>query len=58
MLEEAFRRMPPANIFVSTGIQFMQVNALYQLLSMSLQGSSLFDVAKKKLPFLICSITG
>jgi rhamnulokinase len=47
MLEEAFRRMPPADIFASTGIQFMQINTLYQLLAMSIQKSPLFDVAKK-----------
>ncbi|HSB01463.1 MAG TPA: FGGY family carbohydrate kinase, partial [Anaerolineales bacterium] len=45
MLEEAFRRMPPADIFASTGIQFMQINTLYQLLAMSLQKSPLLDVA-------------
>jgi rhamnulokinase len=47
MLEEAFRRMPAADIFANTGIQFMQINTLYQLLAMSLQRSPLFDVAEK-----------
>ncbi|HSB03224.1 MAG TPA: rhamnulokinase family protein, partial [Anaerolineales bacterium] len=46
MLEEAFRRMPAADIFAQTGIQFMQINTLYQLLAMSLQKSSLLDAAK------------
>src|SRR5215212_2634233 len=46
MLEEAFKRMPRAEIFANTGIQFMQLNALYQLLAMSLQKSPLFDVAR------------
>jgi rhamnulokinase len=46
MLEEAFLRMPRANIFANTGIQFMQINTLYQLLAMALQKSPLFDVAK------------
>jgi rhamnulokinase len=46
MLEEAFRRMPRAEIFANTGIQFMQLNSLYQLLAMSLQKSPLLDVAK------------
>jgi rhamnulokinase len=45
MLEEAFKRMPRAEIFANTGIQFMQLNALYQLLAMSLENSPLFDVA-------------
>ena len=34
MLDEAFRRMSRGDIFASTGIQFMQLNTLYQLLSM------------------------
>ena len=46
MLEEAFKRMPRAEIFANTGIQFMQLNALYQLLAMSVEESPLFDVAK------------
>ncbi|HJS18577.1 MAG TPA: rhamnulokinase family protein [Anaerolineales bacterium] len=46
MLEEAFRRMPRAEIFANTGIQFMQINTLYQLLAMSLQNSPLFAIAK------------
>ncbi len=36
MLEEAFRRVPQPQIFARTGIQFMQINTLYQLLSMRL----------------------
>jgi rhamnulokinase len=46
MLEEAFKRMSRAEIFSNTGIQFMQINTLYQLLAMSVQKSSLFDIAK------------
>jgi rhamnulokinase len=46
MLEEAFKRVPRAEIFASTGIQFMQINTLYQLLSMSLQKSPLLDMAQ------------
>ena len=34
MLEQAFTRMPRETIFEQTGIQFMQINTLYQLLSM------------------------
>ncbi len=45
MLDEAFRRMPRPKIFSSTGIQFMQINTLYQLLAMSVQQSPLFDIA-------------
>ena len=47
MLAEAFRRMPAADIFAGTGVQFMQINTLYQLLSMALQKSPLFDAAEK-----------
>jgi sugar (pentulose or hexulose) kinase len=46
MLDEAFKCMPRAEIFASTGIQFMQINTLYQLLSMSLQKSPVLDVAR------------
>jgi rhamnulokinase len=38
--------MPRAEIFANTGIQFMQINTLYQLLAMSLRKSPLLDVAK------------
>ena len=46
MVEEAFKRVPRAEIFAQTGIQFMQINTLYQLLAMSLEKSPLFDVAQ------------
>jgi rhamnulokinase len=34
MLAEAFCRVPREQVFAQTGIQFMQINTLYQLLSM------------------------
>ncbi|MGE5373850.1 MAG: rhamnulokinase [Bacteroidota bacterium] len=46
MLEAAFKCMPRAEIFAHTGIQFMQINGLYQLLAMSLQKSPVLDAAK------------
>ena len=46
MLDEAFRRIPRAEIFAQTGIQFMQMNTLYQLLAMSLGKSPLFEIAE------------
>src|SRR5215510_11153044 len=46
MLDEAFKRMPRAEIFSNTGIQFMQINTLYQLLAMVMQKSPLLDIAK------------
>ena len=39
MLAEAFRRVPRAEIFSQTGIQFLQLNSLYQLLSMAVSGA-------------------
>src|SRR5271157_118341 len=46
MLDVAFKRLPREAIFNNTGIQFMQINTLYQLLAMVTQNSPLFDVAK------------
>ena len=46
MMDQAFKIMPRAEIFASTGIQFMQINTLYQLLALSLNNPSLFDIAK------------
>jgi len=46
MLEEAFRRVPRAEIFERTGIQFMQLNSLYQLLAMAQTNSPALAVAE------------
>ena len=46
ILDEAFKRMSRAEIFNNTGIQFMQINTLCQLLTMTLQKSPLLEVAK------------
>jgi len=46
MLDEAFRRVPRAEIFEQTGIQFMQINSLYQLLSMVVSGLPALDIAE------------
>ena len=46
MLEEAFRRVPRKEIFEQTGIQFLQLNTLYQLLSMVLQQSPELEIAE------------
>ena len=45
MLEQAFGRVPKEEIFEQTGIQFLQINTLYQLLSMVIQESPLLSVA-------------
>ncbi len=46
MLECAFQRMPREQIFELTGIQFMPLNTLYQLLAMAVGHSPAFDIAK------------
>jgi len=46
MIEEAFRRLPKDEIFAQTGIQFLQINTLYQLLSMVVNKSPLLSAAK------------
>jgi rhamnulokinase len=45
MVEEALRRLPRERIFDLTGIQFMQLNTLYQLFSMVVQQSPLLQTA-------------
>ena len=45
MLQAAFDRVPREEIFRCTGIQFMQINTLYQLLAMKLQGDPALDRA-------------
>lgn len=39
MMEELFRVVPRAEVFAATGIQFMQLNSLYQLYAMKRDGS-------------------
>jgi len=46
MLDEAFRHISRADIFAGTGIQFMQLNTLYQLLAMVQEKSPILDVAQ------------
>ena len=46
MLAEAFRRVPRAKIFRQTGVQFLQINSLYQLLSMTITGSPALGTAR------------
>ena len=45
MMEEAFKRVPRRDIFERTGVQFMPMNTLYQLLSMVLAESPLLGRA-------------
>jgi len=46
MMEQAFRRMPRDKIFELTGIQFMQLNTLYQLLAMVVGNSPALNSAE------------
>lgn len=45
MLEEAFGRVPRPELFMQTGIQFMQINTLFQLLAMVVRKSPLLNAA-------------
>jgi len=49
MLEQAFSVVSREEIFRQTGLQFMQINTLYQLLAMKLGRSPLLDVAESLL---------
>ncbi|MBK7894053.1 MAG: rhamnulokinase [Anaerolineaceae bacterium] len=45
MMEAAFSKTPQATIFAQTGIQFMPINTLYQLLSLVESGSPQLQIA-------------
>jgi rhamnulokinase len=49
MAEEAFRKVPRKEIFENTGIQFMEINTLFQLFAMVHHGSPLLDIADRLL---------
>jgi rhamnulokinase len=46
MLDEAFRRLSRREIFERSGGQFLQINTLYQLLSMAVNQSPLLEIAE------------
>ena len=50
MMEKAFEKVARKDIFAATGIQFMQLNTLYQLLAMREEGDVTLDRANKLLP--------
>lgn len=58
MLDEAFKVMPRAEIFANSGIQFMQLNTLYQLVAAARTNPALLMPLKRFLPFLTFSTTG
>jgi len=45
MMGRAYAKIPQAEIFTQTGIQFMQINTLYQLLSLVESGSPQLQIA-------------
>jgi rhamnulokinase len=49
MMERAFQIVSRDEIFRHTGLQFMQLNSLYQLLAMKLANSPLLEVAERLL---------
>jgi rhamnulokinase len=46
MMEKLFTAVPRAEVFRQTGIQFMQLNSLYQLYAMQLAGSPALETAR------------
>lgn len=46
MMEKAFGIVSREEVFRHTGLQFMQINTLYQLLAMKISGSPLLDIAE------------
>jgi rhamnulokinase len=49
MIETAERIVPRAEIFASTGLQFLEINSLYQLLALQGAGSSVLAAAERML---------
>ncbi len=49
MMDVAFELMPKRDIYQHTGIQFMQLNSLYQLLAMGLSNSTVLTRARRLL---------
>ncbi len=47
LMKKAFETIPRSQIFAETGIQFMEINTLYQLYSMRVEGSPLLDIAER-----------
>ncbi|HEY7087777.1 MAG TPA: hypothetical protein VH518_06780, partial [Tepidisphaeraceae bacterium] len=46
MMEEAFKRVPREKVFEHTGIQFMQLNTLFQVVAMAKEKSPLLEMAE------------
>jgi rhamnulokinase len=46
IVDDAFKVMPREDIFANSGIQFMQLNTLYQLIAARRNNPEIFDIAK------------
>ncbi len=49
MFEKVFERVPKEEVFAQTGIQFMELNSLYQYMAMALEDSVQYETADKML---------
>jgi rhamnulokinase len=49
MLDEAFRRMPAQELYARTGVQFLPINTLYQLLALVVSGDPQLEAAHRLL---------
>jgi rhamnulokinase len=49
MFEKAFAKVPRAQIFEATGIQFMEINSLYQIMALAERKSPLLEMAQTML---------
>ena len=47
VMEHTFQRVPRAEVFANTGLQFMEINSLYQLLAMNQTNPALVEMADK-----------
>ena len=47
MLDAVFERVPKAEVFAQTGIQFMAINTLYQMVSLVERGSPQLEIAAR-----------
>ena len=47
MLDAVFARVPKAEVFAQTGIQFMAINTLYQMMSLVESGSPQLQIASR-----------
>ena len=47
IMDHTFQRVPRAEVFANTGLQFMEINSLYQLLAMNQTNPALVEMADK-----------